>query len=333
MPRRRQASRAPSRLRQCAPLLDTWDAMSLATPLLAAVLLATSATALHAAALPPVSSIDELPCTPLTWIAFDGLSDHAAIKVPVELDGQVYWYQLDTGSDVTLFDDPAEASARGWKANDEGGVEVASAVVGGLALGPVQIHPREDDGGTPEAEVAGTLGLDLLQGQVVVLDFAAQRFCLARHAALSEGFRAQVAAVPAELRDGKLFVTPMVAGAALPAVFYDTGASAFPLVVDGDTWERITGRSGDDAAMRIEVPAWGQSVALQGAPIDGGFSIGDSRLDGAIAYHLADQPDLFKNWPFLAAGLLGNALFHGKVVVLDLGPDPSFGVMRARSAD
>jgi len=86
---------------------------------------------------------------------------------------------------------------------------------------------------------AGTIGLDLLRGQIAVLDYPGKRFCLIRRADAPEELRLHKrgAWVSAEIRDGKFFVKAKLNGQRLDDVFFDTGASVFSLMVDFETWK------------------------------------------------------------------------------------------------
>jgi len=44
---------------------------------------------------------DGLYCSRFEWNA-DSISDKAVMRVPISLDGKMYWYQLDTGADVVI---------------------------------------------------------------------------------------------------------------------------------------------------------------------------------------------------------------------------------------
>jgi hypothetical protein len=260
-------------------------------------------------------------------VRYEGLSDKAAIRIPVALDGVTYWFQLDTGSDGTMLYGSREARRRGWTETDQGFVRIQDVRAGGTSLGPARIWLRK--GEDPEDETIGTVGLNFLIGYFVILDFPRRRFCLLPRLDVPEELLASVASVPAEVRDGKFFVKPDIAGTRLEAVFYDTGSSGFSLVVDLALWKRLTGRlSGDEATHKIEIPSWGKLVPMFGAPAQGSLEIGPIRAEQPLVYYWGHQPEFFTSWPFQATGLIGNALLLEYVVVLDLGARPTFGILR-----
>jgi len=247
--------------------------------------------------------------------------------VPVELDGQEYWFQLDTGSDVTMLYGTGEAKRRGWQESKQWFVGVPEVKVGGAHFDSVDVFVREEM--TGGGKTAGTLGLDLLQGKVVVIDFPRQRFCVVPHADVPSKIMERTAFVPAEVRDNKLFVLIRAGGEELTDIFFDTGASSFPLVVDLDLWQHLTGKQGrEDATSVLEISSWGKTVPMIGAEMQGALEIGEVQMKQAMVYYWGDQPKFFDQWPFPAAGLLGDALFLDEVVVIDLGQPARFGILR-----
>jgi hypothetical protein len=271
--------------------------------------------------------IDRLPGTSFEWRGAEGVSDKAVMIVPVELDGQEYWFQLDTGSDVTMLYGTGEAERRGWRESKQWFVGVPGVSVGGVHFDSVDVFIKEEMAGG--GKTAGTLGLDLLQGKVVVLDFPRQRFCVVQHGDMPSEILERTAFVPAEVRDNKLFVLIRAGGEELKDIFFDTGASSFPLVVDLDLWQRLTGKKGyDDATSIVNISSWGKTVPMVGAEMQGALELGKVRMDRAMVYYWGDQPRFFDQWPFPAAGLMGNALFIDEVVVIDLGQPTRFGILR-----
>jgi hypothetical protein len=271
--------------------------------------------------------IQRLPGTSFEWEGAEGVSDKATMTVPVVLDGQEYWFQLDTGSDVTMLYGTREAERRGWQESKQWFVGVPEVRVGGAYFDSVDVFIGEEIAGG--GKTSGTLGLDLLQGKVVVLDFPQRRFCVVRHTAIPSEVLKRTAFVPAEVRDNKLFVVIRAGDEELDGIFFDTGSSSFPLVVDLDLWQRLTGRKGqDDATSILDVSSWGETVPMVGAEMQGALEIGTARMDRAMVYYWGDQPRFFEEWPFPAAGLLGNALFFDEVVVIDLGQPTRLGVLR-----
>jgi hypothetical protein len=113
---------------------------------------------------------------------------------------------------------------------------------------------------------------------------------------------------------------------------FDTGSSAFDIIVDLDDWIRFTGQKDPDGApIQKKVNSWGSKVTAIGAPALGPLTIGSAHLPNPKVYGLKEQPNLFSGWPFPARGLVGNAPFWDRVVILDLGIRPRFGLLGSGS--
>jgi hypothetical protein len=178
-------------------------------------------------------------------------------------------------------------------------------------------------------DTEGTVGLDVLIGNIVVLDFPNKYFCMVPRADAPQDIGKHTKWVPAEVRDGKFFVRMKLNGTDLDAVFFDTGTSLFDLSVDIDRWKLLTGRSGEtEATKRITMNSWGKPVTFYGAPALGPLEVGPLRLNAPTVYYNGLQPDSFKKWRFRVQGLMGNAPFWKEIVVLDFGSHPAFGIFR-----
>jgi hypothetical protein len=276
----------------------------------------------------PADLLADSKCTAFEWDALEGVTERGAIRVPVTLDGRTYWYQLDTGADATIIYG-AEAERWGWRKGAEW-VRVPAISLGGSSISAAMLYVMADMKTKP-GSTAGTVGLDLLLGQIAVLDYPGKRFCLIRRADAPEELRLHKrgAWVSAEIRDGKFFVHSKLNGQVLKDVFFDTGASAFPLMVDFETWKTLTGKVGEaDASTRIVGNSWGKPMPFIGAPATGALQVGPLQLPSPIIFYRGTEPDHFKKYPYPATGLLGNAPFWNDVIVLDLGVHPAFGILR-----
>lgn len=270
---------------------------------------------------------EALPCTPFEWLPWDGVTPRGAIAVPIELEGRAYRFQLDTGSDATMIYGN-EAERRGWVEPGRTSQRVGSIRLGGIQVPPSRLMTRPEI--RPGAdELAGTVGLDLLLGHVVVLDYPGQRFCVVHRADVPQLlFRRTTWASAAEIRNGKFFVTVGISGREFGALFFDTGASYLAINVDIEQWKALTGHpSENEATERVMAGSWGKQVAIHGAPARGPLTVGTLRFGCPMIYYRPDEPAHFHGFPYHAEGSLGNAPFWSTVVVLDLGVWPAFGIL------
>lgn len=269
-----------------------------------------------------------LPYASFEWAASEGVSDRAAMKIPVSLDGSDAWMQFDTGLDATVvYGDLAKR--RGWETL-EGMYRVPGFDIGAIPFGPIWLRTREDiavDLSHP-SESVGSIGLDILVGRVAVIDYPGRRLALLAHGQVPRWMWQHATWAPAELRDGKLFINVVLGGESLDGIFFDTGASAFEMTVDFDTWRDLTGCAGpEEASVRWNIASWGNRVTAVGAPAKGPLVIGSAEIREPRVFYVEEQPRQFAGWPFPAKGLVGNAPFWDQVVILDLGIRPRFGLL------
>jgi hypothetical protein len=267
--------------------------------------------------------INALRCSDFDWLSHEG-QERYALAVPLTIDGRKYKYQLDTGSPYT-FVYGAEAERWGW-AKGQKRISVREMKVGGMNVPAAQLSVKE---GMVRGKTDGTLGLDILLGHMVVLDYPGQRFCLIPKASVPVDLTRRTSWVPAEILKGKFFVKTKIKGLELDHVFFDTGASLVPLAVDFESWKTLTGRASEaEATTKITVNSWGKRVPLVGAPATGALEIGNIRMEQLVIYYWGHEPGFFRKWFHPATGLIGNLPFWNEVVVLDLGERPAFGILR-----
>lgn len=271
--------------------------------------------------------LDQTPHALFEWVRAEGFSDRVAINVPVRIDGAEGVLQLDTGLDVTLLEGSLPAD-KDWEYG-AGLYRCPRFEVGSMDLGPRWLLNMDD------SEVLGprfgSLGLDVMVGHLVVIDFPGQRFAIIEHGAAPGWLLEQTSWAEAELRDAKFFLHVDLGGERVDDLFFDTGSSALDIVVDFEDWVRLTGCSGPEEASSTRTgKRWGSDVGIIGASARGPLAVGMVKIDRPTVYYLAEQPSLFGDWPFPARGLIGSAPFWDCVVVMDLGIRQRFGVIKLK---
>jgi hypothetical protein len=283
-------------------------------------------------AAPSAPPLAEQACVPLQWIddtehETQDAARAVAFVVPIELDGQTYRFQFDTGADVTILYGTDLARARGWKLED-GGDHPFARVSGSFAARPFQSRPIVVFADMPSSDLgAGTIGMDLLVDRVTTIDFPAKRVCL--YDQMPEEIERRASFAPAVLDHDRMPVTGTLAGHVYKRIQFDTGTSHFALVGSFDSWKRWTGLDGEAGVTdRVAGGAWGHEVHILGAPATGTLSVASFSVEHPMVYFYKEKPDLFGDPAFPQDAIMGNAPFLKATIVLDARrAKPRFGVV------
>jgi hypothetical protein len=274
---------------------------------------------------------DGLACSKFEW-GSSTISDKSAMLVPISLNGKQYLYQLDTGADVLIPYGPV--LEQGWTARGGKIVRIPNVRFAGMTFSSVLGYQNKDMSVSSDPkDPHGTVGLELLIGKTFVMDFPKQRVCLLELGDLPESLEHAADWSDAEVRHGKLYVDLELNGKKIGKIFYDTGSSPDALAVDFDLWKEATGKSGTkDATTHFSFCcAWGHELEIIGAPASGDLKIGNKVYPKPMMTATPAAPDSYRTGYWEGQGLLGNALFTGSIVILDLGAHPKFGIIDSSS--
>ena len=263
------------------------------------------------------------------WISGEVLGEanpKAAIVVRLEIPGaqRDLYGQLDTGSDATIFYGNM-LRRHGVDVDSSGAVPLRFRWYGhGSEAGPLEtpafidwqrdsdVNLRSDD---PADHIVGSIGLDKVVGKILVLDFLRSRYAVVSDTlAVRHLVPRPVGYVDAQIAYNKFFVSVEMGPDTIQAVRYDSGASAFALVLPRDWWEWATGLSGAERGVEKDtVASWGKGLEAWTAPAKYPMKFGPVIIRAPRVTYIA--------WPDASmAGmrLMGNALFYDNhVVVLD----------------
>ena len=272
----------------------------------------------------PAATAADLSWTTFTWSheTWGGRSvERSALFIPVAIAGlpQECCFQLDLGSNLTLL-----------QANVLRGVlaqhpdlnrlvqpnvfkDLALSFGGTQATTPYCWVQEPGGEGLPASGLAdaaplrlGTLGTDLFQHRILVIDYPNQRLavCEALPASLHPAFTAMT------LDEGGRVLLPLRLQGKTYTVLFDTGSSAFPLVVAADQIDTFSTAPGTDT---LAPSAWGTTHHFIGRPLQKRFELAGHPFSGTMVY--ADpRPETKTNGYDAVAG---NALFWDKTVVID----------------
>lgn len=262
---------------------------------------------------------------------FGGVREpHSAILVPVKLPGieRLLYMQFDLGTPSTVFlmervEALNERQAGLRMGKDEDNQPVITEVR--LQAGTLDLHlasarlisraaGTEPNWNDPEARIViGTLGSDLLDGRVMVLDYARQRLEIAPQ--LPPRFAA-VAPQPLVYKERRILLGAEMEGKAVQLMF-DTGSSAFALLTSSSTWHRLA--TPGQPARQFPVKSWDKTLTAHVAPTEARISLGGQSLPLRQVSYIEGT-----GWKEALAmrlspmgGMTGNKLFVDKVLVLD----------------
>lgn len=169
----------------------------------------------------------------------------------------------------------------------------------------------------------GTVGLLFYGVRGLLIDQVEHRIGTLRGTAtLPASLTDRMAWADAKEAVGRLEVSIADARGPLGALWYDPGSSLVPLLVDGATWARLSGRSPDDrGTRRLVFPVGGDSVVLVGAPTARPFALGAIPLGTVTVWRVGSapagsRPDRF---PDGVVGTIGNPLFEdARMIYVDV---------------
>ena len=261
---------------------------------------------------------------------------HAALLVPVALPGcpRVCYLQFDTGAPSSvLYANPLAALRaryprtrqvllpRGDTLRNVRFILGQQAVhAPWLRLLPVGARHLPDDAATPF--IVGTLGADVLDGRVLVLDYARRRFSLCPR--VPDSLTRRTAFVPLAYTGRRLLVTVGLQGRAQQLLF-DSGSSAFALLTSPATWHQLARPHAP--ARTSGVHSWGKTLTAHTVATDTTLRMGTTR----VPLRTVTYVEGIRFWQTVLmrfsgmGGMLGNEPFAVHTIVIDT-PGNRFGV-------
>ena len=168
----------------------------------------------------------------------------------------------------------------------------------------------------------GTVGSDLFQDKVLLIDFPNQH--IASVDSLPTAYQNDATLVDMKLDQGRIKLPLSVDGTTHDFMF-DTGSSLFPLIVTSEDWNLLGDLSA--AIDTIEISSWGEYYDVFGAPIDVPVALGEYRLPEGNVYAnpREDFQQFFSKENIM--GITGNAYFLNAVIIVDYR-NKRFGVVK-----
>ena len=164
---------------------------------------------------------------------------------------------------------------------------------------------------SPETEIRiGTIGADLVQNKVLIIDYKLSRL------AIADTLPAEYQNISFEdfIIDNRRIKIPFQINGKKEHLMFDTGASIFTLTTSKQNALSI---GGSEIVDSLTVTSWGEYVTFYGLKTVFPIMFGDKDMGSSIVYYSEDTSwdDFYKSenmW-----GLTGNAFFFNDVVIID----------------
>lgn len=167
---------------------------------------------------------------------------------------------------------------------------------------------------TSNAEIIGTVGTDLFEGKVLVIDYRKNNLFVGDK--IPDALSARTKLADFKFKNRRVLLPAMVDGKETD-IFFDSGTSAFELMTDKKTWEHLAKKGA--TVSRYAVNSWNNQLMVN-----------TIQTDYTITFNSAEIPlrhvTYVEGTSFLqrllmqfggVGGLTGNKLFVGKIVILD----------------
>ena len=160
----------------------------------------------------------------------------------------------------------------------------------------------------------GTIGADLFQNKILIIDYPNERFTICD--TLPNSFKVSLTKI--ELDKSGRAILPLTLPGKTYKVLFDNGSSLFPLLVTDDKINNFPTSSDIDT---IAITSWGTTHNVTGRQLKGGFELGGQTFADITVYTDYRKEARTNNFDAIA----GNALFWDKTVIIDF-KNKRFGV-------
>ncbi|NVK52339.1 MAG: hypothetical protein HWD85_05345 [Flavobacteriaceae bacterium] len=260
--------------------------------------------------------------------------EKAAMFVPFNINDlrKGLFAQFDLGSNVTIIyqnnlkEIPELNSLKLDSLNyqNEQGKELFIIKKSNIQIGQIQLDTLDiygiydygkkftpDTNNSPQDNSIGTIGSDILQDKVLIIDFPNQKITILD--SIDEKIKSNFSLVKSKLINNRIIV-PFNINGDLKHFMYDTGASLFPMVTTKSIWNYSTNKKIIDS---LNVGNFGRPIKLKGAKATIVINIDKKNFNSFNIYYVKDN--LFdKMFTQIGCdGIIGNKLFFDKKILID----------------
>ena len=264
---------------------------------------------------------------------------HAYMLVPVSLPGcpRTCYLQFDTGAPYSLLKSNAlEALRQRYPVISQALLPQGESLRNfHFALGQGQVQARTiqvrhyssssqlpTDEATPF--VIGTLGTDIFDGRVLVIDYVRQRFSLS--ASVPDSLLSRAAFVPLEFKERKVLLNASVQGQPHQLMF-DSGSSAFALLTSKPKWQEMAQPAA--TATTAGVNSWGTTLVAHTIATSARLQVATATIPLRTVTYIEGTSFMQRMLMRFSGmgGMLGNEPFTQHTMILDV-KGGRFGVVQ-----
>lgn len=270
------------------------------------------------------------------------VNPYAAMLLPVTLKGcpRVFYMQFDLGASSSMFYknklDAINQKFKNISIQSKKGKDILtnySFDLGGIEVTAkkINVHQYENSGidwaDTSANEIIGTIGSDLIENKILVIDYPGTKIFVGDK--IPDSLSAKTRFTRFKFVNRKIFI-PATVGGKKTDILFDTGSSAFELVTTKSIWRALAKRGAK--VFTNEVNAWGKKEILCTTATDQILKLGDVSLpiknvtytEGASQIQKMLLPVFLKIID--VGGLTGNKLFLKKIIIVDT-KNSNFGIV------
>ena len=247
----------------------------------------------------------------------------AGVMVPIEINDQRGYMQLDTGAPRTVI--YGMITDRNGLTGPSQDTFLPNKLCSGSYCWKPSVLRIDRHKSVSSPKILGHLGLDMFQGQETLLDYPGRRICTLG----GEEQNLKITWSPAVVSAGTFFISGIVGTEHLDRLLFDTGSSPFTVQVFPDVWDVLPSISVPEAPQRssLEGNAYdGTLLHVPGKLITGTVTLGPKTVTPPLVYVLPEhlQPIVSRRG---ATGIVGNAAFLDQQVILDMRDFARFGII------
>jgi hypothetical protein len=269
---------------------------------------------------------------PIQWLADstgNELRPYAALLLPVALPGcsRTFYMQFDLGAPYSLFyKGKLEAIAQKFpevqlkKREDSAYLLDLPFRLGGMGMKASEIKVINYGGtavdwdDTTGIEIIGTIGSDLIERKVLVLDYPQGVVVLADEVPATLAAQAKFSELT--FKERRVVLQASINKQETKLLF-DSGTSAFELLTDKATWSSLAKK--DALVRQYGVNSWGNTLQVHSVASGQEISFGEAVVPLHRVHYIEGATFLQQALMRFSGmgGMVGNQLFLGKVIVLD----------------